>query len=225
MHVYQLSHTLRFIPPDLLYPDEWVVKLWIYRLQVFESQWFVQNTLVEGEGETCVDEFAMEQGLERSNEGGSLKCHMWDFISNNYMMPEYDDIWRRIVITFPNNHDPTCEVTLHQRINKRCTYHGNEATNELKVLEVIRVDVGRGVDLQTVIVLAGVLKQTVHGVQHLMREQEKPFPESATTGQTLGKRPWGYIRFCNNSLLFDMPSHTRRRSYTKFSWNYLATPP
>lgn len=86
-------------------------------------------------------------------------------------------------ITFTSN----TAVTLCQRINKRCTYHGNEATNELKVLEVIRVDVGRRVDLQTVVVLASVLKQTVHGVQHLMREQEKPFPESTTTGQTRGK--------------------------------------
>lgn len=64
------SH-LRFVFLDLLDPDEWVVKLWIYGLQVFESQRFVKNTLVEGEGETCVDEFAMEQGLEGNNGGWS----------------------------------------------------------------------------------------------------------------------------------------------------------
>lgn len=54
------SHALRFVSPDLLDPDERVVKLWIYGLQVFEGQRFVQNPLVEGEGKTCVDEFAME---------------------------------------------------------------------------------------------------------------------------------------------------------------------
>lgn len=58
---------------NLLDPDERVVKLWIYGLQVFESQWFVQNPLVEREGETRVDEFAMEQGLKRNNVGSSIR--------------------------------------------------------------------------------------------------------------------------------------------------------
>lgn len=61
---------------DLLDPDERVVKLWIYGLQVFESQWFVQNPLVEREGETRVDEFAMEQGLKRNIVGSSIRCHL-----------------------------------------------------------------------------------------------------------------------------------------------------
>lgn len=69
VHVHQLpAHHValsRLVSPDLLDPDERVVKLWIYGLQVFESQRFVQDTLVEGQGETCVDEFTMEQGLER----------------------------------------------------------------------------------------------------------------------------------------------------------------
>lgn len=60
-------------------------------------------------------------------------------------------------------------------------YHGNEASYELEVLEVIRVDVRGRVDLKTVVVLASILKQTVHGVQYLMRQQEKPFPENRTT--------------------------------------------
>ena len=55
-------------------------------------------------------------------------------------------------------------------------YHGDEAPDELEVLEVVGVDVGGRVDLQTVVVLAGVLKQTVHGIQHFMGEQEEPFP-------------------------------------------------
>lgn len=57
------KHT--FLSPDLLDPDEWVVKLWIYGLQVFESQRFIQDMLVERQRETSVYEFAMEQGLEQ----------------------------------------------------------------------------------------------------------------------------------------------------------------
>lgn len=56
-------------------------------------------------------------------------------------------------------------------------YHGDEASDELEVLEMIGVDVGGRIDLQTVVVLASILKQTVHGVQNLVREQEEPFPE------------------------------------------------
>lgn len=62
-------------------------------------------------------------------------------------------------------------------VAKKFRYHGYEASDELEVLEVIRVDVGGRIDLQTVVVLASVFKQTVHGVQNLMREQEEPFPE------------------------------------------------
>lgn len=56
------------------------------------------------------------------------------------------------------------------------TYHSDESANELKVFEVVGVDGGGGVYLKAVVVFAGVFKQTVHGVQDLMREQEKPFP-------------------------------------------------
>ena len=42
---------------------------------------------------------------------------------------------------------------------------------------MVRVDGGGGVDLQTVVALAGVLKQTVHGVEHLVGQQEEPLPE------------------------------------------------
>lgn len=57
---------------------------------------------------------------------------------------------------------------------------------------MIRVDIGGGVDLQTVVVLASVLKQTVHGVQHLMRQQEEPLSENRTSGQTAFKYKWTY---------------------------------
>lgn len=41
---------------------------------------------------------------------------------------------------------------------------------------MVGVDGGGRVDLQTVVVFAGVLEETVHGVEHLMGQQEEPFP-------------------------------------------------
>lgn len=67
-------------------------------------------------------------------------------------------------------------------LNKQSGYHGNEASNELEVLEVIRVDVRGRVDLQTVVVLSSILKKTVHGIQNLVGQQEKPLPENDTRG-------------------------------------------
>ena len=43
-------------------------------------------------------------------------------------------------------------------------------------MQMVRVDVGGRIDLQAVVVLVGVLKQTVHWIEDFMREQEKPLP-------------------------------------------------
>ncbi len=51
----------------------------------------------------------------------------------------------------------------------RQPYHGDEASNEAEVFEVVGVDVGGGVYLEAVVVFASVFKQAVHGVQHLVR--------------------------------------------------------
>lgn len=55
-------------------------------------------------------------------------------------------------------------------------HHGDEASDEAEVGEVVGVDGGGRVDLQAVVVLAGVFKQTVHGVQNLVGQQEEPLP-------------------------------------------------
>ena len=39
-----------------------------------------------------------------------------------------------------------------------CLYHGDEASYEAEVGQVVRVDGGGGIDLQTVVTLAGILK-------------------------------------------------------------------
>lgn len=55
-------------------------------------------------------------------------------------------------------------------------HHGDEAADEAEVREVVGVDGGSRVDLQAVVVFAGVLEEAVHGVEHLMGQQEEPFP-------------------------------------------------
>lgn len=68
-------------------------------------------------------------------------------------------------------------------------HHGDEASDEAEVGEVVGVDGGGRVDLQTVVVLAGVLEQTVHGVQDLVGQQEEPLPAGREdTGRQRGHR-------------------------------------
>lgn len=48
------------------------------------------------------------------------------------------------------------------------TDHGNKPADEFEIMEVIRIDVRRRVDLKAVVVLVGVLEQTVHGIKHFV---------------------------------------------------------
>lgn len=56
------------------------------------------------------------------------------------------------------------------------SYHGNEAADEAEIGEVVGVDGGGRVDLQAVVVFASVLEEAVHGVEHLVGQEEEPFP-------------------------------------------------
>lgn len=58
----------------------------------------------------------------------------------------------------------------------KTTNHSDKAPYELKILEVVRVDVGCRVDLQTVVIFAGIFEEAIHGVQNLVWEQEEPLP-------------------------------------------------
>lgn len=62
------------------------------------------------------------------------------------------------------------------QVSQSEAHHGNEASDEAEVRKVVGVDGGSRVDLQTVVVLAGVFKQAVHGVEHLVGQQEEPLP-------------------------------------------------
>ena len=54
--------------------------------------------------------------------------------------------------------------------------HGDKSTNKFEIMQMVRVDKGRSVDLEAVVVLVGILEQAVHWVQHLMGQQKEPFP-------------------------------------------------
>ena len=56
-----------------------------------------------------------------------------------------------------------------------CTHHGDNPANESEVKQMIRIHTGCRVNLQAVVTVAGVLKQTVHRVQDVVGQVEKPF--------------------------------------------------
>lgn len=53
----------------------------------------------------------------------------------------------------------------------------DDTANELKVIEMLWVHARVGVDLEGIVVVSGVLKQTVEGVEHFVRKKEEEFSE------------------------------------------------
>jgi len=51
----------------------------------------------------------------------------------------------------------------------------DHASNELEVIEMLRIDTRVRVDLKGVVVVGGVFKETVEGVKHFMGEEEEEF--------------------------------------------------
>ena len=49
------------------------------------------------------------------------------------------------------------------------------STDEFEIIQMLRVYTRSGVDLKCVVIVRGILKQTIEGVEHLMREQEEEF--------------------------------------------------
>ncbi len=56
---------------------------------------------------------------------------------------------------------------------------------EFKVVQMVRIDVAGGVDLEAVVVLVGILEEAIHGVQHLVRHSEEPLACHAPVVQPL----------------------------------------
>lgn len=49
------------------------------------------------------------------------------------------------------------------------------SADELEVVQMLGIDAGSWVDLQGVVVVCGILEQTIEGVEHFMRQQEEEF--------------------------------------------------
>lgn len=57
--------------------------------------------------------------------------------------------------------------------------------NEFEVIEMLWVDSRVGVDLESVVVVGGVLEQTVEGVEHFVRQEEEEFSGQSTIIETV----------------------------------------
>ena len=52
----------------------------------------------------------------------------------------------------------------------------DNSANKLEVIEVLRVDARMRINLKGVIVVRGILEETVERIKHLMRKQKEEFP-------------------------------------------------
>ncbi len=170
------------------YPNQRVVEFRIYRLEIIDGQLFVEHPLVEWHRESTVDELPVVQRLQRPTKTSST--FFWSFLFQ----------WKNSF----GNHDGS-------------TYHGDESTDESEVHEMIRVD-GRGrVNLQAIVVVVGIFKQTVHRVQDLVWQVKEPLPakdqhQSVRTMTKIYPPEGGTVmRFLNHK--------------TCLKKNYLARPP
>lgn len=48
--------------------------------------------------------------------------------------------------------------------------------DELEVVKMLGIDAGEGVDLERVVVVGRVFEEAIGRVEHLVREEEEPFP-------------------------------------------------
>ena len=94
--------------------------------------------------------------------------------------------WTRIILWNQSSvHRSTFLQVKQRHICEHVVYHGNESSDEAEVEEVVWVDTGGRVDLKTVVAVAGILKQAVHGVQHVVGQVEKPLPDNTPNNTTV----------------------------------------
>jgi hypothetical protein len=72
----------------------------------------------------------------------------------------------------------------------------NDATNEFEVVEMFGVDARMWIDLKGVIIVGGVFKQAVEGIEHFMGKQEKEFA-----------KPWSAVLVCRRDKLTEKGRH------------------
>lgn len=60
----------------------------------------------------------------------------------------------------------------------------DNSSNELEVVQMFGIDAGVRVDLKGVIIVCGVLKKTIEGVEHFVREKEEVFTRARLAYET-----------------------------------------
>ena len=51
----------------------------------------------------------------------------------------------------------------------------DNSPDELEIVQVLRVNAGMGIDLQSVIIVGGIFKETVERIEHFVRKKEEEF--------------------------------------------------
>lgn len=59
------------------------------------------------------------------------------------------------------------------------------SSNELEVVQMLRVNTRSRVDLQSVVVVCGVLEETVEGIEHLVGQKEEEFSDPSISMELL----------------------------------------
>jgi hypothetical protein len=65
----------------------------------------------------------------------------------------------------------------------------NDAADKFEVVEMFRVDARVWIDLKGVIIVSGVFKQAIEGIEHFMGKQEKELATLLSAGSVYGRQP------------------------------------
>ena len=65
------------------------------------------------------------------------------------------------------------EVGIEESSMKDC--EPEASANKLEVAQMIRIDARGGIDLERVIIMGGIFKETIAWIEDLVREKEEPF--------------------------------------------------
>lgn len=60
----------------------------------------------------------------------------------------------------------------------------DHSADELEVIEMLRVHARVGINLQGIIIVGGIFKETVEWIEHFMREKEEEFTRMVSTKET-----------------------------------------
>lgn len=89
----------------------------------------------------------------------------------------------------PQNHlvEADNEVSIQEAAMEYGKAHAT--TNELEIVQMLRVYTRRGIDLEGVVVVRGILEETIERIEHLVRKEEEEFSASSMSVRTAVSLP------------------------------------